>query len=171
MYYQRSRRGRNNRDDSRSRRTQSVDVTEKIRAEKGVEKGPEKRLSNAEIDQVLLDIRSRSSSRPPPPKGTPPPLPKEFENPKATPTKFKAKLDDKDKTNLKNEEIEASSLPFGSATTCDSESDNSGSNSTCLWTENPAYCAPPSAEVRYDSENLYDYGNLDFHYHMGHRNT
>ena len=75
MYYQRSRRGRNtsnnNRDNSRSRaRTQSVDLNPQK---------TEKRLSSAEIDQVLQDIRSRdprsrSNSRPPPPKGTPPPL-------------------------------------------------------------------------------------------------
>ena len=72
MYYQRSRRGRNSRDNSRSRlRTPSVSLNEKD--------STEKRLSNAEIDQVLQDIRSRdqrsrSTSRPPPPKGTPPPL-------------------------------------------------------------------------------------------------
>ena len=72
MYYQRSRRGRNSRDNSRSRlRTPSVSLNEKGDSEK--------RLSNAEIDQVLQDIRSRdqrsrSTSRPPPPKGTPPPL-------------------------------------------------------------------------------------------------
>ena len=84
MYYQRSRRGRNSRDNSRSRlRTPSVSLNEKGDSEK--------RLSNAEIDQVLQDIRSRdqrsrSTSRPPPPKGTPPPLagadekkPKSFE--------------------------------------------------------------------------------------------
>ena len=133
MYYQRSRRGRNNRDESRSKRTQSVDLKEKIGSG-----GSEKRLSNAEIDQVLHDIRSRSSSRPPPPKATPPPLPTEFENPKSPPTK----QDDKDKVDLRNEEIEAvsrSHLFSDGGTACDDgKSDNSGSN----WTENPAYCAP-----------------------------
>ena len=89
MYYQRSR--HRNRDDFRQKRPQSCDFSSENNEENvqsnqhfdefkpfgNVNKPPpspqskqRSRLSNAEIEKVLQNIRSRSNSRPPPPKNS-----------------------------------------------------------------------------------------------------
>lgn len=152
MYYQRSRRRGRDWQEIRAKRTQSADFKN---PETNLPLNPadnkeSRRLSSQEIDQVLSDIRSRSTSRPPPPKATPPSLPPEDKNPwkssrKSADFSTNPEISENEISSiLKNHRRASKNSTFKNPDigTDDESADLPETAESTSWVENPAYSSP-----------------------------